>query len=113
MTDEPVTFHGGTSPQDAGSEPVGTNTTWRRPAAKHGLRVALLAGIITATSGVTTGLGSPINSAAGPMDTTCCGSGQAVSYFRPPPALAEYGAYNSAVESMPRSGHRSAPSSRR
>jgi hypothetical protein len=43
-----------------------------RPKVKFGLRMAVLAGVIAATSGTTTSLASPVNSLAGPADTTCC-----------------------------------------
>lgn len=39
---------------------------------RAGLGVAALAGVIAA-GGVATSLGSPINAAASPNDTTCCG----------------------------------------
>lgn len=50
---------------------------------KYGLRVAVLAGVITVTGGITTGLGHPINSLAGPMDTTCCGVPSVVRQVQP------------------------------
>ncbi|HET9899261.1 MAG TPA: hypothetical protein VFQ44_30415 [Streptosporangiaceae bacterium] len=45
---------------------------------RQGLRAAVLAGVITLAGSVPTGLGSPINSLAGPMDTTCCGGSNVV-----------------------------------
>jgi hypothetical protein len=47
-----------------------------RPKVTFGLRMAVLAGVITAASGTTIGLSSPVNSLAGPADTTCCRNGQ-------------------------------------
>ena len=47
----------------------------RRPRAQFGLRMAVLAGVIVATGGTTTALGSPVNTVAGPADTTCCSGG--------------------------------------
>lgn len=47
----------------------------RRPRARFGMRMAVLAGVIVATGGTTTALGSPVNTVAGPADTTCCSGG--------------------------------------
>ncbi len=50
-----------------------------RQGVQFGLRVAVLAGVIATTGGTTTGLGSAINSLAGPADTTCCGGETSIS----------------------------------
>ena len=42
---------------------------------QFGLRMAVLAGVIAATGGTTTSLGTAVNTVAGPADTTCCGGG--------------------------------------
>lgn len=47
----------------------------RRSRPQFGLRMAVLAGVIVATGGTTTALGSPVNTVAGPADTTCCSGG--------------------------------------
>lgn len=42
------------------------------PSVRFGLRAAVLAGVIATAGGPTTNLGSPLNTIAGPTDTTCC-----------------------------------------
>ncbi|MDN3356446.1 hypothetical protein [Actinomadura sp. DC4] len=63
-----------TDPRDGAQESTPENTPrLRRPAGQFGLRMAVLAGVIVASGGTTTGLGSAVNTVAGPADTTCCG----------------------------------------
>jgi hypothetical protein len=64
-----------TDSRDGAQESTPTENTPRprRPAGQFGLRMAVLAGVIVATGGTTTGLGSAVNTVAGPADTTCCG----------------------------------------
>jgi hypothetical protein len=63
---------------DADTETADWGAVQPYPRLRNGMRVAVLAGVITLAGSVTTGLSSPINSLAGPMDTTCCGSSQVV-----------------------------------
>jgi hypothetical protein len=63
---------------DARTGTTDCGATGLAPKLKQGMRVAVLAGVISLTGSVTTGLGSPINSLAGPLDTTCCGTSQVV-----------------------------------
>ncbi len=61
------------------STPATSVSRLGRPGVQFGLRVAVLAGVIATTGGTTTGLGSAINSLAGPADTTCCGGETSIS----------------------------------
>lgn len=42
---------------------------------QFGMRMAVLAGVIAATGGTTTGLTGAVNTVAAPADTTCCAGG--------------------------------------
>lgn len=79
MTDKPVIFHGdATQCGEANIESARPEISRLHPKVNYGLRVALLAGVISATGCITTGLGNPANILAGPMDTTSSGVTQMV-----------------------------------
>jgi len=70
---DPQTVHRDSAARPA---PAAGVPRMHRPKVTFGLRMAVLAGVITAASGTTIGLSSPVNSLAGPADTTCCRNGQ-------------------------------------
>ncbi len=75
----PSTHTSQTTHQDGpdGTAPAAGASRLDRPKVTFGLRMAVLAGVITAASGTTIGLSSAVNTLAGPADTTCCRSPQA------------------------------------